>query len=64
MPTNIFNTVIEENFLNLNKEMLINVQEVYKTPHRLNQKRTHSPHTQILIKTLNVQNKLHEIKAK
>ena len=31
-PVNIFNKIIEENFLNLKKEMLINIQEAYRTP--------------------------------
>jgi hypothetical protein len=36
---NIFNKIIEEKFPNLKKEMPINIQEAYKTPNRLNQKR-------------------------
>jgi hypothetical protein len=36
---NIFNKIIEENFPNLNKEMPMNIQEAYRTPDRLNQKR-------------------------
>ena len=31
-PINIFNKIIEENFPNLKKEMLVNIQEVYRTP--------------------------------
>ena len=31
-PENIFNKTIEENFPNLNEEMVINVQEAYRTP--------------------------------
>ena len=31
-PENIFNKIIEENFPNLKKEMVINVQEAYRTP--------------------------------
>ena len=31
--------IIEENFLNLKKDMPIKVQEVYRTPNRLDQKR-------------------------
>ena len=30
-PVNIFNKIIEENFLNLKKEMLMNIQEAYRT---------------------------------
>ena len=41
-PANIFNKIIEENFPNLKKEMPINIQEVYKTPNRLDQKRNSS----------------------
>ena len=29
---NIFNKIIEENFPNLKEEMVINVQEAYRTP--------------------------------
>jgi hypothetical protein len=35
-PVNIFNKIIEENFLNLKKEMPINEQEAYRTPNHLN----------------------------
>ena len=38
----IFNKIIEENFSNLKKEMAINVQEAYRTPNRLDQKRKSS----------------------
>ena len=31
-PENIFNKIIEENFPNLKEEMVINVQEAYRTP--------------------------------
>jgi hypothetical protein len=54
-PENIFFTkIIEENFPNLKKEVTIyveNVQKVYKTPSRLDQKRKASH--QIIIGTLN-----------
>jgi chromosome segregation ATPase len=43
-PVNIFNKIIEENFPNLRKEMPMNMQEAYRTPNRLNQKRN-SSHT-------------------
>jgi hypothetical protein len=38
-PENGFNKIIEENLPNLKKEMAINVQEAYRTPNRLDQKR-------------------------
>jgi hypothetical protein len=54
-PVNIFNKIMEENFPNLKKEMLMNIQEAYRTPNRLDQKRNSSHH--IIIKTPNAQNK-------
>jgi hypothetical protein len=54
-PVNIFNKIIEENFSNLKKEMPMNIQEAYRTPNSLDQKRNCSHH--IIIKTPNVQNK-------
>jgi hypothetical protein len=54
-PENVFNKSIEENFPNLKEEMTINVQEAYRTPNRLDQKRKSSHH--IIIKTLNTQRK-------
>lgn len=53
-PANIFNRIIEENFSNLKKEIDINVQEDYRTPNGLDQKRKSSCY--IIIKTLNAQN--------
>jgi hypothetical protein len=47
-----FNKIIEEN---LKKEMVINVQESYRTPNQLDQKRQSSFH--IINKTLTAQNK-------
>ena len=41
-PVNIFNRNSEEEFLNLKKEMSINIQEAYKTQKRLDQKRNSS----------------------
>jgi hypothetical protein len=41
-PVNIFNKIIVENFPNLKKEMPINIQEAYRTPNRLDQKRNSS----------------------
>jgi hypothetical protein len=38
-PANIFNKIIEENFPNLKKEMPMNIQEAYRTPNRMDQKR-------------------------
>ena len=38
-PVNIFNKIIEENFPKLKKEMFMNIQEAYRTPNRLDQKR-------------------------
>ena len=54
-PVNIFNKIREENIPNLMKEMHMNIQEAYRTPNRLDQKRN-SSHP-IIIKTPNVQNK-------
>jgi hypothetical protein len=53
-PANIFNKIIEENFPNLKEEMPMNIQEAYRTPNRLDQKRNSSHH--IIIKTPNAQN--------
>ena len=36
---NITNKIIEENFPNLKKEMVINVQEAYRIPNRFNRKK-------------------------
>jgi hypothetical protein len=38
-PVNIFNKIIEENLHTLKKEMPMNIQEAYRTPTRLDQKR-------------------------
>jgi hypothetical protein len=57
-PENILNKITPENFPNLMKNMVINVQEAYRTPNILDEKRK-NPHY-IIIKTLNVQNKLKE----
>jgi chromosome segregation ATPase len=38
-PVIIFNTIIEENFPNLQKEMPMNIQEAYRPPNRLDQKK-------------------------
>jgi hypothetical protein len=60
-PVNIFNKVIEENFPNPKKEMSLNIQEAYRTPNTLDQKRSSSCH--IRIKTANAQNKERILKA-
>lgn len=57
---NIFNKIIENNFLNLKKEIPIKVQEAYNT-NRLDLKRK-SP-CDIIIKRLNIQNKERILKA-
>jgi hypothetical protein len=54
-PVNIFNKIIEESFPNIKKDMPINIQEVYRTPNRLDQKRNSSCH--ITIKISNALNK-------
>jgi hypothetical protein len=54
-PENVFNKIIEENFLTLKKEMDIKVQEAYRIPNKWEQKRKSSPH--IIIKTLSAQSK-------
>jgi hypothetical protein len=46
---NFFTKIIEENFSNLKKQMPMNIQEVYRTPNRLDQKIISSCH--IIIKT-------------
>jgi hypothetical protein len=60
-PVNIFNKITEENFFNLKKEMPMNIQESYRTPNSLYQKRNSSLH--IIIKTPNAQNKERILKA-
>ena len=60
-PINIFNKIREENFLNLRKQMSINIQEDYRPLKRLEQKRNTFCH--IIIKTPNVLNKERILKA-
>ena len=60
-PANIFNKIIEENFPNLKNEMHMNIQEAYRTPNRLDQKRYFFHH--IIVKTPNAQNKERILKA-
>jgi hypothetical protein len=57
---NVFNK-IKENFPNLKKKMAVHVQETYKIPNRLDQKRKSSCH--IIIKTLNAQKKERILKS-
>ena len=38
-PVNIFNKIIEENIPDLKKEMPMNMQEAYRTPNKMDQKR-------------------------
>jgi hypothetical protein len=44
-PANIFNKIIEENFPNPKKDMPMTIQEAYRTPKRIDQKRNSSRHT-------------------
>ena len=37
---NIFNKIIEENFPNLKRDMLMKIQEAYRTPNRLDKKKS------------------------
>jgi hypothetical protein len=43
-PVNIFKKITEENFPNLKKEVPMNIQQAYRTPNRLDQKRNSSYH--------------------
>jgi hypothetical protein len=54
-PINIFNKIIEEIFPNLEKEMPMNIEKVYRTPNRLDQKRNSSCH-------INQNTKMHKTK--
>jgi hypothetical protein len=60
-PVNIFNKIIEENFPNLRKEMTMNIQEAYRIPNSLDQKRNSSWH--IIIRTTHALNKDRILKA-
>ena len=57
----MFNKIMEGNFPNLKEEMPMKIQEAYKTPNRLNQKRNSLHH--IIIKTPNAENKQRILKA-
>jgi hypothetical protein len=54
-PVKYLQKIIEQNFPNLKKEIPMDIQEAYRTPNRLDQKRNSSSH--ILIKTPNAQKK-------
>jgi hypothetical protein len=41
---NIFNKIIEENYPNLKKVMSMNIQEAYRIPYRLDQKKKFMSH--------------------
>ena len=58
---NIFNKITEENVSNQKKEMPMNIQEVYRTPNRLKQKRNSSRY--IIIRTANALNEDRLLKA-
>jgi hypothetical protein len=58
---NIFNKIVEENFPNLKKDMPMNLQEAYRTPNSLGQKRNSYCH--IIIKTPNGQTNERILKA-
>jgi chromosome segregation ATPase len=60
-PANIFNKIIEENFPNHEKEMPMNIQENYRIPNRLDQKRNSSRN--IIIRIKNALNKDRILKA-
>jgi hypothetical protein len=59
--SNIFNKIITENFPNLEKTMPIQVQEVSRTPNRLDQNRTTPCH--IIIKTISTESRERILKA-
>jgi hypothetical protein len=60
-PVNSFNKIVEENSPKLKKEMPMNIQEAYRTPNRLSQKRNSSLH--VIIRTTNAPNKDRILKA-
>jgi hypothetical protein len=60
-PVNIFIKIIGENVPNLKNKMLMNIQEAYRTPNRLDQKRNSSSH--IVIKGPNTLIKERILKA-
>ena len=60
-PVNVFNNIIEENFPNQKKEMPMKIQEAFRMPNSLIQKKYSSHH--IIIKTPNALNKERILKA-
>jgi hypothetical protein len=60
-PANIFNKIIKESFPYLKKEMPMSIQEAYRTPNRLDQKRNSSRH--VMIRTINALNKVKILKV-
>ena len=61
-PENILNKIIEENFPILKNDIPMKVQEAYRTPNRLDQKKKPSPR-HIIIKTQNIQIKERILRA-
>jgi hypothetical protein len=57
----LLNRLIAENFPNLEKKRVIQVQEAYRTPNQQEQKRNNHKH--IVIKILSIQNKKRILKA-
>ena len=60
-PENILNKIIEENFPILKNDIPMKVQEAYRTPNRLDQKKTSPRH--IIIKTQSIQTKERILRA-
>ena len=60
-PEDIFNKIIEENFPILKRDIPMKVQEAYRTPNRLDQKKTSPRH--IIIKTQSSQIKERILRA-
>jgi hypothetical protein len=58
---NLFNRIIAENFPNLEKKRVTQVQEAYRTQNHQDSKRNTPRH--IIIKTLSIQNKERTLKA-
>jgi hypothetical protein len=56
----MYNKIVIENFSNLDKEMVIQVQKTFRTPNRQDQKRTSPEH--FIVKTY-IQNKERILKA-
>jgi len=61
MANKYLQKIIEESFPKLKKEVPINIQEAYRTPNRLNEKRNSSGHK--IVKTPNAQNKERILKS-